>query len=53
VQPILEFLTTTGGKIVGIIAGALVVIIIVAWVDRHPSQKKQGPIVKEPRRDDE
>ena len=47
-----DFISDNAGTIGGIVTAAVVLIIIVAWVDKHPKQK-DVPTQNEPRRDDE
>lgn len=51
-EGIYDFFSDNAGTIGSIIVGAVVVIIIIAWVDRHPS-KSSTKQHNEPRRDDE
>ncbi len=53
-EPLFNFITSTGGLITSAIVATLVVIIIISYIDRHPTGKDPAEkIHKEPRPDDE
>jgi len=47
-----DFVSDNAATIGSIITAAVVLIVIIAWVDRHPKQKPTST-QNEPRRDDE
>jgi len=56
VQPLFDFISTIGGKVIGAVVAVILVIVIISFMDRHPRKKDDGASekrIKEPKPDDE
>ncbi len=53
VDGILQFITSNAGILSSAIGGAIVIVAVIAAIDRHPRPKPQEKPHPEPERDDE